>query len=85
ESNQSDNQKSEHKDHCEYGQLIKFVEKELKQSNLDGDYKLRLTALLQYLRLVNHKELKIKASLYIAWQLNKGSYFTRYLKAWEKL
>ncbi|CAG8683375.1 12306_t:CDS:2 [Funneliformis caledonium] len=80
ESNQSDNQESEHEDHCEYGQLIKSVEKELKQSNLDGGYKLRLTALLQYLRLVNHKEPKIKASLCIARQLNKGPYFARCLR-----
>jgi hypothetical protein len=85
ESNQSDNQESEHEDHCEYGQLIKSVEKKLKQSNLDGGYKLRLTALLQYLRLVNHKEPKIKASLCIARQLNKGPYFARCLRVWEKL
>ncbi|CAG8618418.1 5785_t:CDS:2 [Funneliformis caledonium] len=84
-SNQSDNQESEHEDHCEYGQLIKSVEKELKQSNLDGGYKLRLIALLQYLMLVNHKEPKIKASLCIARQLNKGSYFARCLRVWEKL
>jgi hypothetical protein len=40
---------------------------------------------LQYLRLINHNEPKIKASLSIAWQLNKGLYFARCLREWEKL
>lgn len=52
---------------------------------MDSGYKLRLTALLQYLRLINHEEPKIKTSLSIAQQLNKGPYFARCLREWEKL
>jgi hypothetical protein len=84
-SNQSDDQNSECEEHFNYEQLIKSLEIKLKQGDLDSGYKLRLTALLQYLRLVNHKEPKIKASLSIARQLNKGPYFARCLREWEKL
>ena len=66
---------SECEEYFNYGQLIMSIENELKQNNHDSGYKLRLTVLLQYLRLVNHQELKIKASLCIAQQLNKGLYF----------
>jgi len=85
QSNQSDDQNSECEEYFNYEQLIKSLELKLKQSNLDSGYKLRLTALLQYLRLVNNKEPKIKSSLSIARQLNKGLYFARYLREWEKL
>ncbi|GES86721.1 hypothetical protein GLOIN_2v1489476 [Rhizophagus clarus] len=68
-----------------YEQLIKFLKSEVKSSNFNSGYKLRLTALLQYLRHINHKELKIKVSFSIAWQLNKGPYFARCLREWEKL
>jgi hypothetical protein len=76
---------SECEEYFDYGQLIMSIENELKQNNHDSGYKLRLTALLQYLRLVNHQEPKIKASLCIAQQLNKGPYFARCLRVWEKL
>jgi len=57
----------------------------LLKEKLDSSYKLRLTALLQYLRLVNYGELKIKASICIARQLKKGKYFARCIREWEKL
>ncbi|CAG8742762.1 17712_t:CDS:2 [Rhizophagus irregularis] len=81
----SDDQNSECKEHFNYEQLIKSLENEVKSGNLDSGYKLRLTALLQYLRLINHEEPKIKTSLSIAQQLNKGPYFARCLREWEKL
>ncbi|PKY54568.1 hypothetical protein RhiirA4_473455 [Rhizophagus irregularis] len=81
----SDDQNSECEEHFNYEQLIKSLENEVKSGNLDSRYKLRLTALLQYLRLINHEEPKIKASLSIAQQLNKGPYFAHCLREWEKL
>lgn len=80
-----DDQESECDESFDYKQLIISVENELKQSNHDGGYKLRLTALLQYFRLVDHQEPKVKASLCVARQLNKGPYFARCLRVWEKL
>jgi hypothetical protein len=56
----------------------------IKQNNNDSGYKLRLTALLQYLRLVNYQEPKIKASFCIAQQINKRPYFAYCLRVWEK-
>lgn len=44
------------------------------------NYKLRLTALLQYLRLADYGELKVKANICIAQQLKKGKYFVRYIQ-----
>ncbi len=85
QSNQSNDQNSECEEYFNYKQLIKFLELKLKQSNLDSGYKLKLTALLQYLRLVNNKKPKIKSSLSIAWQLNKELYFAHCLREWEKL
>lgn len=61
-----DDQESECDESFDYKQLIISVENELKQSNHDGGYKLRLTALLQYFRLVDHQEPKVKASLCVA-------------------
>ena len=74
-----DEQEPEHEKYFNYEQLFISIENELKQ-NHDSGYKLRLTALLQYFRLVNHQEPKMKASLCIARQLNKGPYFARYFR-----
>lgn len=81
ELNQPDDTESECED---YEQSIKSIEDALNQSD-DNGYKLRLTALLHYLRLINHQEPKIKASLCVARQLNKGPYFARCLRVWEKM
>jgi hypothetical protein len=84
-SDDSQESESECEEYFNYEKLIISIENKLKQNNHDSGYKLRLTALLQYLRLVNHQEPKIKASLCVTRQLNKGPYFARCLRVWEKL
>ena len=54
-------------------QVINSLETQLKEKNLDEGYKLRLTAILQYMRLLEFQNTKLKASLNIAQQLKKGS------------
>ena len=47
-------------------QVINSLETQLKEKNLDEGYKLRLTAILQYMRLLEFQNTKLKASLSIA-------------------
>ena len=44
-----------------------------------------MQVILQYFRLINYGEPKVKASICIARQLNKGKYFAHCIREWEKL
>ncbi|CAB4377596.1 unnamed protein product [Rhizophagus irregularis] len=59
--------------------VINSLKTQLKEKNLDEGYKLRLTALLQYIRLFEFQDSKLKTSLSVAQQLKKGPWFARCL------
>ncbi|CAB4394953.1 unnamed protein product [Rhizophagus irregularis] len=47
-------------------QVINSLETQLKEKNLDEGYKLRLTALLQYIQLLEFQDSKLKTSFSVA-------------------
>lgn len=66
-------------------QVINSLEIQLKEKNLNEGYKLRLTAILQYMRLLEFQHSKLEASLNIAQQLKKGPWFARCLRLWSHM
>jgi len=66
-------------------QVINSLEIQLKEKNLDEGHKLRLTAILQYMRLLEFQDSKLEASLSVAHQFKKGPWFARCLRLWSHM
>jgi len=89
-SNESDeiSEESEDKsddDDDDSQQVIDSLETQLKKKNLDEGHKIRLMAILQYMRLLEFQDSKLEASLSVAQQLKKGPWFARCLRLWSRM
>lgn len=64
---------------------ISDLEKQLKNNDFSNGYKLRLTAVLQYLKLIKLGKKKLESSISIANQLDRGKYFARCIREWAQI
>lgn len=64
---------------------ISDLEKQLKNNDFSNGYKLRLTAVLQYLKLIKLGKKKLESSISIANQLDRGKYFARCIREWAQM
>ncbi|RIA82539.1 hypothetical protein C1645_835213 [Glomus cerebriforme] len=85
QSEESEKSEESEDDYDHSQQVINSLETQLKEKNLDEDHKLRLTAILQYMRLLEFQNSKLEASLSVAHQLKKGPWFARCLRLWSHM
>ena len=66
-------------------ELIKEIENKINDNRLPFGLKWKLTAVLQYLRLIKFNKSKIQASLSVARQLGRNTYLARSIREWTNV
>ncbi|CAH1769363.1 9666_t:CDS:2, partial [Entrophospora sp. SA101] len=64
---------------------ISDLEKQLKNNDFSNVYKLQLTAVLKYLKLIKLGKRKLESSISIANQLDRGKYFAHCIQEWAQI